>query len=174
MKKAMLFCMGIIFLFTGCVDSKMREIPKSDQAVNHLFERSARSIEKKYKMKAIGTVVAMPEGVVKELGLSFQIQGPLIKEEIRKILITSAKDFLQIVNSDEAVRPYLTKYPFEIKNVEITLFLVDSQGIGLDDPYIGVAGLSRGELDYQILVTTHIPKIKCESVESYEEALISK
>ncbi len=104
-------------------------------------------------MKTIATNVSMPGGIVKLLGLDFQVRGPLLREEIRKILIESVHDFLVYVNSDAAVRPYLENYPFEIKNVEITLFFIDAQGLELDDPYIGIAGISRGRLDYQILIT---------------------
>ncbi|PJD93785.1 MAG: hypothetical protein CK425_12410 [Parachlamydia sp.] len=143
----------------------------NEEAVNDLLYRIAHSFEKKYKVNTIATNVAMPRGIVKLLGLDFQVRGPLSKEEIRKILIALSQDFLVSVNSDEAIKPYLENYPFEIKNIEITLFFMDSRNIRLNDPYLGIAGISRGKLDYQILITTDIPSIKSEFDESYEEAL---
>ena len=114
----------------------------------------------------------MPGGTVKLLGLDFQIRGPLPKEEIRKLLIELNREFILLVNSDENVRPYLEHYPFEIKNIEITLFFRDARGMKLNDPHISIAGISRGRLDYQVLTRTDgIPSVKSESVESYEEAL---
>jgi hypothetical protein len=181
MKNVMVILLCLTFFLMYCQmsnsqgyemsNSQKYEIPKSGQAVNGLLCRIEHSLEKKYKMKTIGTNVAMPGGVVKLLGLDFHIRGPLSREEIRKILIESAQDFLTMVNSDEAVRSYLENYPFKIENVHITLFCIDSRGFKLDDPYIGIAGIARGELDYKILITTDIPSIKSEFEESYEEAM---
>jgi hypothetical protein len=148
------------------------KIPQSEQSINHLLGQIANSFEKKYKMKTIATNVSMPEGVVKLLGLDFQIRGPLPKEEIRKLLIELNKEFIALVNSDENVRSHLEHYPFEIRNIEITLFFIDSHGHELDDPYIGIAGISRGRIDYQTIITNNgVPSVKNEFVESYEEAL---
>ncbi|PJD93787.1 MAG: hypothetical protein CK425_12420 [Parachlamydia sp.] len=142
------------------------------QVVNDLLYRIENSFEKKYKINAIATNISMPGGVVKLLGLDFQMLGPLSKEEIRKILITLSEEFLVFVNSDEAIKPYLKNYPFRIENIGITLFFIDSQRMDLDDPYIGIAEISRGFLEYKILITIDdIPSFKSTSKESYEEAL---
>jgi hypothetical protein len=151
---------------------KQDEIPQSEQIVDHLLYQIKHSLGKKYKMKTIATNVAMPGGIVKLLGLDFHIRGPLSREELRHLLVDLAQDFVAFVNSDQAIKPYLENYPFEVKNIDITLFIRDSRGIRLEDPYIGVAGISRGRLDYQILITADdIPSVKNESEESYEEAL---
>jgi len=129
-------------------------------------------LKKKYKINTIATNISMPGGIVKLLGLDFQVQGPLSKEEIRKILIALVQDFLVSVNSNEKIKPYLENYPFEIKNIEITLFFIDSQRMELLDPNIGIAKVSSGSLSYKILAKTNgILSIKSLSKESYEEAL---
>jgi len=152
-------------------NNRRYEISENEKSVNNILYEIAYSFKKKYKLYPIATIVAMPGGIVKELGLDFQIIGPLSKDEIRRILINLAQEFLVFVNSDEAVRPYLENYPFEIKNIEITLFLKDSKGREIEDPHIGIAGISRGRLDYEILVITDIPKVISRVEESYEEAL---
>jgi hypothetical protein len=148
------------------------EIPKSEKAVNSLLHRIEISLTKKYKIKTIGTDVSMPGGDVRLLGLDFAIRGPLSKEEIRKILINLVQEFLAIVNSDEAVRPYLTHYPFKIEDINIALFLKDAKGSGIDEPSIGIAEISRGILAYKTIIRTEgIPAFKNKDKESYEEAL---
>ena len=163
----------LLFFLGSCemTGSQGYYIPESEQAVGALLSKIKRSLEEKYRIKAIGTSISMPGGDVRELGLDFQIQGPLSREETREILIGLAHDFIAYVNSDERVRPYLKYYPFTVDNVDINLFFIDSKGYDLDDPYIGIAGIARGKLDYVILVTTDIPNIKSKFIESYEEAL---
>jgi len=113
----------------------------------------------------------MPGGVINLLGFHFTIQGPLTKEDLRPVLVNCAKDFLSIVNNDADVRSYLIHYPFTMNNIDVSLFLVDSSRMRLDDPYIGIAGIANGKLDYLTLVTTDIPEIKTSIEESYEDAL---
>jgi hypothetical protein len=69
----------------------------------------------------------MPGGEVRELGFDYDVEATLSKEDLREILINLGREFLNTIDSDEAVRPYLTKYPFVMNNVQITLFLKDSK-----------------------------------------------
>ncbi|MFZ0565164.1 MAG: hypothetical protein WAM28_03165, partial [Chlamydiales bacterium] len=133
---------------------------------------AAYTLGSQYEMNPIATNVAMPGGIVKLMGLDFQICGPLTKENIRKILISSAQELLLNINSNTEIRPYLETYPFTIKNVEMNLFILDSSRIRLDHPHIGIAGIVDGGLDYLTLVSIeNIPKKITESQETYEEAI---
>ena len=173
--KILLYTFLVSFLFICCrmLDSQNHyEIPQTEKAVNNLLHQIEISLTKKYKIKAIATDVSMPGGDVRLLGLDFAIRGPLSKEQIRKILIDLVQEFLANVNSDETVRPYLIHYPFKIENINITLFLKDAKGYGIDDPSIGIAEISRGILAYETIFRTDgMPSIKTAAEESYEEAL---
>jgi hypothetical protein len=173
--KILLSIFLVSFFFVGCEmpnDQNHYEISQSEKAVNSLLHRIEISLTKKYKIKTIGTDVSMPGGDVRLLGLDFAIRGPLSKEEIRKILIDLVQEFLAFVNSDEAVRPYLTHYPFKIEDINIILFLKDAKGSGIDEPSIGIAEISRGILGYETIFRIDgIPSIKTVAEESYEEAL---
>ncbi|MCW3109842.1 MAG: hypothetical protein JWQ09_4348 [Segetibacter sp.] len=174
MKNLILFIILLNGLLTGCEYSTYQgnEMPKSETAVNNLLKQISISIKKKYGIKAIATNVAMPGGNIQLLGLDFQMIGPLPKEEIRKTLIQLAQEFLVCMNSNEAIKPYLETYPCGIKNIEITLFFVDSQGKDLDDPYIGIAAISRGKLNFKTIgEKDNIPSVKQRFEETYEEAV---
>lgn len=166
--KISLLCIFIAAIM-GC--DKTANIPDDEIVVNQLLSKISSSLEMKYDLKTIGTIVSMPGGNVKELGLDFQIRGPLSQNEIRKILIRISQDFIAFVNADINIRKYLAYHPFDIKNINITLFVTDSNGKRVDAPYIGIAGISTGILDYKILVTTDIPTVQSAFEESYSEAL---
>ena len=120
----------------------------------------------------------MPEGDIQYLALEFQICGPLSNQELRKILIGAANDFLADINTDSELCPYLKNHSLSIREIGIVLFLIDSSGRGLRDPHTSIAEISKGKLDYDILVDTYdnelkrnIPQFKSKSCETYEEAL---
>ncbi len=144
----------------------------NEKAVNKLLSRLAKDFEKKYNIRPIGTNVAMHGGIVRMLGLDFQVLGPLSQEQIRKILIKLVQKFLEEINSDLILRPFLEKYPFKIEDINIILFFNDSKGYEIDDPYFGVAEIDGGELSYKTLAKNDgILNFVNEIYESYEEAL---
>lgn len=174
--------MIIMCLFSICLTGfkfmQYDEIPENEVAVNELLDLVAKDLEKKYKMQLSGTSVAMPGGIVKKFCLAFHIKGPLSKDDIRKILVHSAQDFLSDINSNKKIKPYLIHFPFEMNNVEITLFLNDSQGSGLNNPHVGIAEISNAILQYKYLIETYdeslkinLPEIIKKEKESYQESL---
>lgn len=147
------------------------DIPRNEQIVNKLMGQLANELSKKCKMKPIGITVGMPSGVVKLLGLEFDIIGPLSKNEIRKILISSSEEFIVKINNDIDIRPYLEFYPFKKENIEIVLYFNDKNYSGLNHPHIGVASIRKNILQYKTLITTDIPRLQTKDVETEEEAL---
>jgi hypothetical protein len=154
------------------------EIDPDEKAVNAVMARNSKALAKKYQMRPFAVTVAMPGGDIQYLELKFQIKGPLSKEQMRNILIEAAHDFLKDINSDSALCFYLKNNSLTIKDIGITLFLIDHSGRDLDDPHIGIAKISKGKLRYDILIETYnevlkfdIPQLKSKSTETYEEAL---
>lgn len=168
MKTKMIFICLLLLLFTGC---EKCVIDPDEQAVNKVVARNSKALAKKYHMRPFAIGVAMPGGDIQYLELKFQIYGPLSKNEIRKILLDAAHDFLADINSDEELCCYLKNNSFSIENVGITLFLIDASGIGLNDPDIGIAGIGKGELRYLTLIATDSPPIQSRCYETYEEAM---
>lgn len=146
------------------------EISESEQAIGTVFGQVSSSLKTRYEICPVATVVSMPGGIIKLLGLDFQIYGPLRKEEIRKVLIDSADELLHKINTNEQIRLGLEVYPFTIANIEINLFIIDRSRREITDPDIGIASLSRGEISYLTLTWDGIPETVSEQTEFYEEA----
>ena len=63
----------------------------------------------------------MPEGVINNLGILFQVKRKLSIEQAREILVDCVQEFLTEINSNEEIRPYLENFPFTSKNIHIAL-----------------------------------------------------
>lgn len=179
-KRSLIFlisCFLISLFLIGC-GSKNYEVPPNEKAVNRVVGRNSKALAKKYCMRPFAITVAMPGGDIKYLELEFQIHGPLSKQELRKILTNSAHDFLTDINADLELCSYLKNNHMAIKDIGIRLFLIDSTGLGLYEPHITIASISKGELEYEIMalkydtvIKMEIPYIKSVSTETYEEAI---
>ena len=65
---------------------------------------------------------------VKELALHFDACECLNLEEARKLYIEMTETYLDYINEDEAIKPYLHNYPFTIQNLDLTIAFLDRSG----------------------------------------------
>jgi len=184
MKKIYKFIIFIAFtlLSTSCDfttnGAQKYQISDQEKAVNKVMERNTRILSEKYKMYPFGITVAMPGGNIQYLELAFQIYGPLSQDSIRKILIDAAHDFLENINSDQELCLYLKNHVFDIHQIGITLFLIDSHRMPIRDPEIGIASIEKGKIiydkraeKYDEYLKRNMPFYTSSCTESYEEAL---
>ncbi|MDP1835152.1 MAG: hypothetical protein Q8K75_04400 [Chlamydiales bacterium] len=146
--------------------------PNFDQAASLIINRSASKIENRYHIKCIGTGASMPGGPIRFITLSFQIRGGLSKEHLRKILLSSAQDILETAQEVPYLDACLYEPPFGIQSLDVVLFVYDRDGGNIYDPWITVANLSQGILQYKVKEQgSNFLKIKEGLTETYEEAL---
>ena len=121
----------------------------SVKAFENVLYQSAKLLEKKYNVSAMGSGGSIPEGIIKGFHLTFKKNATLNKEQCRKLLIAMGTDFLNFVNSNQEVRPYLYKYPFEPKDMRLTIFFSYDNDDYIEPPYISVASYRLGDLTYK-------------------------
>lgn len=146
--------------------------PKSpcEIAVNRVMARNAKELGQKYKMRPCAVTVGMPEGDIKYLALKFQAIGPEQKAEIRQILLSMCHDFLTDINADEPLLECLRGRKMNIEKIGITIFFHDKKRYPINEPNIGIAGLTKGNLKY-VKVDKETGEFKDRQYETYEEAL---
>lgn len=76
--------------------------------------------EEKYGLRCSGTGGSMPTDVC-SLHLDFDTKQTTSIEEYRKLLIDVAEDFLQIINNNRDILPFLREYPFPISRLDLTI-----------------------------------------------------
>jgi hypothetical protein len=65
---------------------------------------------------------------VRTLGVSFCSREPLDVSQARDLYLSLVQDFVNAINQDRDIRPFLAEYPVSAKQVEILLSLQDDQG----------------------------------------------
>lgn len=126
-------------------------------------------LRKRYNMSVVGITGGMID-CVNVLGLSFQIRGPLVKDVLRRMLIDCVEEFLTPINADEKLRPFLKNYPFTAKEIVISIFVDDKNGLELYDPEISVASAINGKLIFRTVDIDNPWGYKQCMEESYENA----
>ncbi len=153
----------ILFWF----DAEDKYLSKSERLVNQILYETSSSITKKYKIAVIGTIVSMPEGKIKRLGLDFSSYQNLSKDQLRKFLIEFAEMLLHNVTSNEEIQYSLENKPFTIENIQMAIYNHDHEGYWVYDPEIGIGEIRRGILTY----VTHNPERKNQKTYKYFKSM---
>lgn len=106
---------------------------------------------------------------IKKVHLSFDLQKKVEVDEARVMLVEMTQKFMQQVNSDEKIRPYLENYPFTHLNTEFSISFKDSRHIYLQEG-IALAMMVKDKIYYSISDSETGP-FKHVYEETYAEAL---
>lgn len=136
--------------------------------------RTAKKLRKQYpKMRLIGTGGGYMD-CVHMLAMSFDMDYPLDKKEARIVLVNCVREFLQEINQDQPLRPFLetSPEPFSVKNIEVEVFSSNPDGSWVYDPYITVASCVNGIVRFATKDPDQKFGYKNQYEETYEEALL--
>jgi hypothetical protein len=140
----------------------------TDEIRNNIIKKYT----KKYGLRVCAISDEMPSGVIYSTGIGFTIDQPISKQKARQILVECVQEYIQAMNNKKEIRPYLKDFPVTAKNIEVNLFIHDTNGDILFYPNIGMASVFLGSIEYK----TRDPKdkytYKTVEEETFEEAVI--
>jgi hypothetical protein len=162
-----LLCLVVIALtiFTGCHFFEPYYIKLADQ----ITIKTAKQLQQEDNLILVGTGGRMMHDI-QMMAMSFDIYHEVDLNEARELLVHAVEKYLLAINSDEKIRPYLHEYPFNAKNIEIRIWILnaDKTVVALDK--IFYCNAIEGICNYYL----HLPeiysrKLICE--ETFEEAV---
>lgn len=163
----------IIFIFSFLILSSFlfnqRKKPPYITIADKITANTINIIEKKYPLTCIGEGGGMMK-CVEMMSISFTCNRILEKNEARRLIVDAAEIYLNQINSNEQIRPYLKNYPFTIENIEIRIFISDAKGYDVYDPNIAVVSVIDKNVLYKTQEKDQKYGYKSRVFESYEEA----
>jgi len=170
MKKLLIFILlGLITMTNNFIYSHVS--PPSIAMTEKIEKQVGQTLAKKYNMKFCGAGGGMPDGIVDMLALSFDLERQFTIEEARAILIDCVNTYVNAVNADKELKPYLKNSPFTPENIKISIFFKSPLSDDFYDPYLRVACTSHGDLIYRTKEKGKEFGYKSEIIESYEDAV---
>ena len=166
--------LSLALVVFGACTIKKPALDKKSMIIKSILTSTAKSIESQKGLKCRGYFSsAMYE--VEELGLSFATSSQLNIESSRDLLIELADVLIENVNASKEIEPYLGKNGFDIKNVDLSIFINANNTTSLA-PDLGVVLLKSGQIRYktydkEIYEARGIPKTTTVFSETYQEAL---
>lgn len=149
--------------------------PLNDQAgiekerlADHIMRKVATQLKQEMNLRPCGTIGQMMNEI-QILGLGFYYYQPVDIIEGRKLLVKAVDAMLQEINGETRIHPYLIRYPFRSRNVEIEIFFRNPDGSDVAPGVLDVIQASEGTLCYDIHHPTKSGFITVYK-ETYDEA----
>ena len=144
-----LICIAYFALSLSVGQNMNETMSPHGQALYEYANKIGKKLEKKYEMYSLGVGGgATPEGIWL-MSISFNRYGkPITETEARKLIISCVDDFLDSINNNDELRPFLKEYPFTSKNLDITIFNFNNNDFLYLFPLIAVVNNSRGKIGY--------------------------
>lgn len=160
--------LSISFTLNQKVDQNLSE---EDRLSDKIIIREGKKLGKKFGMRQCGIGGGVDNGIWL-MTLAFEKRGPrLSEEEARRLIIACVNDFLDAVNQDEEVRPYLKNYPFTSENINLKIFNYEKSGYLTCYPFISIVGNYKGEIGFFTKDASEKFGYKTEKYETYDEAI---
>ena len=142
------FIMGIrvkLFLFicllfsTGILMAEEKDYSKEERAilnrsVSEVVNMFEKEMKEQFGLRCTGQGGSMPYDIQK-IGVDFILHQQTTIEEARELEIRATERFVEIVNTHEAIRPYLRDYPWNHNRARVMIAFRDNNG---DDYLEGV------------------------------------
>ncbi len=116
---------------------------------NKIRKKAAIKIKEETGLIPCGTGGQMMDQI-KMLYLAFVYREPIDMNRARELLIKAVQDFASEINGDERIRTYLDKFPFEPKNIEISIFIQNRNGGDFGKGSLCVVSANNGILTFDI------------------------
>ena len=153
----------------GCSVSGYQSTVDYEKIADKITANTAKKLQEQKKLCLIGTGGGMMHDI-QRMNMSFQFFQEVDLKEARDLVVYATKEYLEDINSNEKVRPYLHNYPFTAKNITIRIFICKPGGYDVSPGEITIAAANKGNLSYYIdYPEKHT--IKKIYKETYEEAL---
>jgi hypothetical protein len=153
------------FFITACTHQSAE-----NKEAYRLMNSFAAKQEKKNKLQVFGIGGSWYDNIL-ILDLDFIGYRHVDIPQTRLLIVTCAEEFLNQINSDEQIRPYLNHYPFTVEDIHLgILFNEKKTGRFVRPPNIAFVTLVSGNIIYTSDYDPLGPLTDMHK-ESYEEAL---
>ena len=88
------------------------------RGVNEVVSVLKREMKEKFRLRCTGSGGSMPYDI-QEIGVDFLLCRQVSIEEARELEVRATERFVEIINSHEAIRPYLRDYPWDYHRAKI-------------------------------------------------------
>ncbi len=159
----------ISLLIYGCKMNCNEKNEDYEVYVNQIIDSFANEMEKEHGLVCKGHGGRMPHDV-EDIGVSFNCYRRVSIEEARRLEVKATERFLEIINSNEKIRPFLREFPFKPNRGKVSISFRTADNLRYTDGSVAYVTQFKNTISYCADEETS-PSLITLKKEPYEEAL---
>lgn len=142
------FLLLIISLITSCY--RQETMKKDELLANQISLQTTDILEKRYGLRFCGAGGSYDfnKKKTKTLKLCFQLFRVIDKNACRKMIVDCIEEFVDAINKNDEIKQYLSDTPFTVNNVEIVVYIYNSNHGNVYDPDICIVDSTEGVIRF--------------------------
>lgn len=120
---------------------------KEEMLMYQIIGQHDKLQKKKYHFHLIGSGGGIPDDVTL-FTLHYVSRDRVDILEARKMFVNNVEALLQLINTNEQIRPYLCNYPFTVKNLEFSIAFEDEFIHMREPPFLAYVSLINKKIFY--------------------------
>ena len=136
-----------------------------EKIADSITEKTAKELKVQKNLCLVGTGGQMMHDI-QMMAMSFFYYQEVDLKTARELIVYAIDKYLDEINSNKEIRPYLHEYPFTVKNVEIRIWVYNPDRSELPLEKIYCITSLNGKLRYYVRSNPH----QAIYEETYEEA----
>ena len=158
------------YLLTGC---SSYDSPKYVRIANDITMKTAGKLNDQAQLHLAGIGGGMMDNV-QMMAMMLDYYNEVEFKKARELIVYVVNTYLEEINNNIEIRPYLVEYPFTARNVEVVIFFYCSEGISVPEGKIKIVAAKEGKIIYYIDQPENdsIKAIYQETFEQAEHALL--
>ena len=162
----------LVICVTACTPAR-----EDDRLINQIISKHA-AIQKKRGLSLCATGGCNKEGKTQGPSIDYVCKEPMNIPQARKLFVELSEEMIALMNSCEAIQPYMYHSPFIFKDLKMGILFFQAPSTYRDYPYVGLVSTLPDHQKVYYSFHKYDPSIgqdgfvrKYDHEETYEEAL---
>ena len=170
MKKGLLIFAAIIFAMAFAIYLRQPKEPQYCKYANKVAKSFRHSVKERYHLIPMSYGGSFM-GNISEISQTFRAMDKNYSiEQARELVINCSEDFLDRINQDEKIKPYLAQYPFPNNRIRMQISFYNKNRERVSSDNIALVGLGNDKI-YYCIYDRESEKLVDIHEEMYEEAV---
>jgi hypothetical protein len=171
--KILKFFYVLVFLSIclACQSLSFKQAP-GDKITNQVISKVTKKISKKKSMRISAIGGGEDEKGIWKITVNYHYYGKALDlKESRIFMVNIIETYLNEINNNIEIRPYLKNYPFTVDNLDLAIITNQTNGDWYFDPAMDTISTINDTIDYSTRDPQDHLRYKNTIVEKYEDAL---
>ncbi len=151
------------------IQPKMNFFDEGSKLINEVNTQVGKKLKKLYNLEPFGTGFSAPDDFILTMDLFVTSYADLDVLKARRLILQAARTYLETINANKKLKPFLIEHPFGPKNIYLTVYVAYPGKYDVEIGKLTTVSIIKDKIIYNIKKTEYTHETIHR--ETFEEAV---